>query len=446
MFLNIMKVNRMKEGKYVVFQKRRKIKSLDLQQYIVKMDLSNRPSMIKQMEMLNLTKQDLQYLKAFQPYVMNSIDHIVNRFYEVVGREQQLVDIINHHSSVERLKITLRQHIIEMFNGTIDEEFYQRRVKIAKVHVHIGLRTQWYICAFQDLSTSFIDLVEGNIEYPYDQFNTIRAILKICNFEQQLVLEAFENTVEELKDTIEQERESIEQQIVASSEALATISEETNTSFGLLSTQSEELKQLAKKSLDVSMLAEGQALEGRERLKNQSQNMLNIIHSLRDIEENIEHLAGMSKEMESIMSVVTNIANQTNLLALNAAIEAARAGEAGKGFSVVADEVRKLSIQTKESVTAVALLLQKTSERMEKLEDSLTNIQDEVASGEENMSQTEGQFTNILGAMTEAKDQNNCMADKIQVIVEILNELSTSFSEVANSAEKLASFAQNLND
>lgn len=446
MFLNIMKVNRMKEGKYVVFQKRRKIKSLDLQQYIVKMDLSNRPSMIKQMEMLNLTKQDLQYLKAFQPYVMNSIDHIVNRFYEVVGREQQLVDIINHHSSVERLKITLRQHIIEMFNGTIDEEFYQRRVKIAKVHVHIGLRTQWYICAFQDLSTSFIDLVEGNIEYPYDQFNTIRAILKICNFEQQLVLEAFENTVEELKDTIEQERESIEQQIVASSEALATISEETNTSFGLLSTQSEELKQLAKKSLDVSMLAEGQALEGRERLKNQSQNMLNIIHSLRDIEENIEHLAGMSKEMESIMSVVTNIANQTNLLALNAAIEAARAGEAGKGFSVVADEVRKLSIQTKESVTAVALLLQKTSERMEKLEDSLTNIQDEVASGEENMSQTEGQFTNILGAMTEAKDQNNCMADKIQVIVEILNELGTSFSEVANSAEKLASFAQNLND
>lgn len=446
MFRNIIKVNGMKEGKYVVFQKRRKIKTLDLQQYTVKMDLSNRPSMVKQMEMLSLVKQDLQYLKAFQPYVMDNVDHIVNRFYKMIGTEQQLVDIINHHSSVERLKVTLRQHIIEMFNGTIDEEFYQRRVKIAKVHVHIGLRTQWYICAFQDLSTSFIELVEKNVEHPYDQFNTIRAVLKICNFEQQLVLEAFENTVEELKETIEQEKESIEQQIVESSEALATISEETNNSFGLLSKQSDELKQLAKKSLDVSVLAEGQALEGRECLKNQSQNMHNIIYSLRDIEENIEHLAGMSKEMETIMSVVTNIANQTNLLALNAAIEAARAGEAGKGFSVVADEVRKLSIQTKDSVTAVALLLQKTRERMEKLEDSLTNIQDEVASGEENMSHTEGQFTNILGAMTEAKDQNDCMVQKIQAIVEILNELGSSFSEVANSAEKLASFAQNLND
>ena len=45
--------------------------------------------------------------------------------------------------------------------------------------------------------------------------------------------------------------------------------------------------------------------------------MLNISHSLHDIEENIEQLSGMSKEMETIMSVVTNIANQTNLLALN---------------------------------------------------------------------------------------------------------------------------------
>lgn len=172
--------------------------------------------------------------------------------------------------------------------------------------------------------------------------------------------------------------------------------------------------------------------------------MLNIIHSLHDIEENIEQLSDMSREMEIIMNVVTNIANQTNLLALNAAIEAARAGEAGKGFSVVADEVRKLSIQTKDSVTSVALLLKKTSERTEKLEHSLANIQDEVASGEENMLQTEGQFTSILGAMTEAKDQNDCMATKIQAIVGILNELGTSFTEVTNSAENLASFSQNL--
>lgn len=418
--------------------------ALDLQQYIVKMDVTNRYSMKKQIEMLKLTKRDLQYLKAFQPIVEGNIEHIVNRFYEMIGTEHNLVDIINRHSSVEKLKITLRRHIIEMFNGTIDDEFYQRRVKIAKVHVHIGLKTQWYICAFQDLTASLIDLVEECINHPMDQFNTIRAISKISNFEQQLVLEAFENTVEQLHENLERGKEVVEKKVVESSEGLATISQETNSSFHRLSGQSDEIKQLAKKSLQVSTMAESQALEGRERLKSQSQNMSNIIYSLNDITENIVQLTDMSKEMESIMNVVTNIANQTNLLALNAAIEAARAGEAGKGFSVVADEVRKLSIQTKESVTSVAMLLHKTNERTDKLVQSLSNIQEKVASGEENMVKTEGQFTNILEAMTEAKDQNGQMEKEIQTIVETLSELGIAFNEVKNSAEKLASFAQNL--
>lgn len=195
----------------------------------------------------------------------------------------------------------------------------------------------------------------------------------------------------------------------------------------------------------MSTLAESQALEGRERLQNQSMNMNNIIHSLDDITDNVEQLSDMSKEMESIMNVVTNIANQTNLLALNAAIEAARAGDAGKGFSVVADEVRKLSDQTKESVTAVARLLQKTNERTDKLVHSLSNIQEEVASGEENMVQTEGQFNKILDAMTESKCQNDLMEKEVQAVAEILSELGLSFNEVTNSADKLANFAQNLN-
>ena len=66
----------------------------------------------KQIDLLKLTKTDLQYLKAFQPFVEGNIDNIVNRFYEMIGTEHSLVDIINRHSSVEKLKITLRRHII----------------------------------------------------------------------------------------------------------------------------------------------------------------------------------------------------------------------------------------------------------------------------------------------------------------------------------------------
>ncbi|MFJ5767999.1 methyl-accepting chemotaxis protein [Lysinibacillus sp. NPDC093210] len=429
----------------MIFQKQKKAMALDLQQYSVTMDVPNSQTLVKQIEMLNLTKLDLQYLKAFKPFVEDNINQIVDRFYGMIGTEQSLVDIINKHSSVDKLKVTLRRHIIEMFNGTIDEEFYKRRVSIAKVHVHIGLRTQWYICAFQDLAISFIDLVEKYVEHPMDQFNTIRAISKISNFEQQLVLEAFESTVERLKENVEREKEAVERKIVESSEGLAAISQETNASFHQLNNQSHEIKELAKRSLQVSSLAESQAIEGRECLQHQSKNMSNIIQSVDDITDNIKQLSEMSKEMEAIMNVVTNIANQTNLLALNAAIEAARAGEAGKGFSVVADEVRKLSSQTKESVTSVAKLLEKTTKRTDKLAHTLSHIQEEVASGEENMAQTEGQFNKILDAMTQAKCQSDRMEKEVMAVAQILNELGLAFNEVTISADKLANVAQNLN-
>ncbi|GLC90247.1 globin-coupled sensor protein [Lysinibacillus piscis] len=428
----------------MLFQKTNKIQRIDLQQYTVRIDVANRQTTVKQIKMLNLTNQDLQYLKAFQPYVIQHIDEIVDKFYDMVGQEQKLDEIIAKNSSVERLKVTLRSHIIEMFNGVIDDEFYERRNTIARVHVHIGLRTQWYICAFQNLLVSFIDLAEQYVAHPTDQFNTIRAFSKICNFEQQLVLEAFENTVEQLKIDIAQGKKEIEQQIVESSESLAAISQETNNAFLVLSQQTEGIRQLVKDSLQVSTVAEQQAIEGRAQLQHQSDTMASMIHLLQDITGNIEKMTEMSKEMETIMNVVTTIANQTNLLALNAAIEAARAGEAGKGFSVVADEVRKLSLQTTESVTSVATLLQTTNERTMKLTHLLATIQEEVITGEEYMRQTEGQFGKIVASMTESKMQNDCVEQEVQSITAVLSELGTAFDEVKNAAETLSVVAKSL--
>ncbi len=89
--------------------------------------------------------------------------------------------------------------------------------------------------------------------------------------------------------------------------------------------------------------------------------------------------------------------------------------------------------------------MEKTTERTDKLALTLSHIQEEVASGEENMAQTEGQFNKILDAMTQAKCQNDRMEKEVQAVALILNELGLAFNEVTNSADKLASVAQNLN-
>lgn len=419
--------------------------AIDISTIEVKLDTSNNTIIQKQIEMIQLTKDDLRYLKVFKPHVDLKIEEIVDSFYRSLGLEKSLVDIINQHSSVDKLKVTLRRHICEMFAGEIDAVYFDKRKRIARVHVHIGLETKWYISAFQNLLLDFMHLVQENITNSQDQFKILAAISKILNFEQQVVLEEYEAVVQRMKVEISAEKERISRVIISSTENLAAISEETNAAFEELTAQSEEMIVYTKGAMEVSTLAEQQALQGQAQLQEHAMTMQNINTTVMHIARESEQLGEISREMGSIMDVVTNIANQTNLLALNAAIEAARAGDAGKGFGVVASEVRKLSEQTKESVTNVGELLRTTNERTSQLMVSVNEIKKAVVTGENSMVSTEQQFAQILQSMLSTQKQNNLMEREMAVIGQIISELGIAFDEVTRSADTLSIIAQELN-
>lgn len=406
--------------------------------------VKNNKEMQLQLNMLRLDENDLKYLQVLQPYVELHINEILENFYGVLGMDSHLVNIIDNHSTVDRLKITLKKHIHEMFSGIIDDEFIKKRKTIARVHVRIGLPTKSYIAAFQTLNISFMRLVYQHISHSEDRLAILEAISKILNLEQQLVLEAFELTVKEMQSKTENQKEKVSMSIIESTESLAAISEETNASFHELTNQSHELFNYAKKANDISDEAEIQANEGKMQLHEQSEIMNSIIKSVKQISEDVHSLADTAKETEDIVAIVTNIANQTNLLALNAAIEAARAGESGKGFSVVAQEVRNLAEQTKASTSTVEELLKKTGEQTKKLKESLDKIEEFVKTGTDCMEKSSQQFTKILQSICDTKEQNNLIEREIEHVNEVVRELGVAFNEVTNSADLLASVAQEL--
>jgi heam-based aerotactic trancducer len=418
--------------------------AIDLSTIEVKLDTSNNTIIQKQIDVIQLTKDDLRYLKAFRHHVDLKIDDIVDSFYRSLGLEGSLIDIINQHSSVDKLKVTLRRHICEMFTGEIDATYFEKRKRIARVHVHIGLETKWYISAFQNLFLDFLRLVQKSVVHPQDQFNTLAAISKILNFEQQVVLEEYEAVIEHMKTEMAVEKERIGRIIIASTENLAAISEETNAAFEELTAQSTEMISHTKGAMEVSALAEEQAMQGKDQLQQHAATMQNINTAVMHIACESEQLGEISREMGSIMDVVTNIANQTNLLALNAAIEAARAGDAGKGFGVVASEVRKLSEQTKESVTNVGQLLCTTNERTVQLMHSVEEIKKAVVTGESSMLSTEQQFAQILHSMLLTQKQNNLMEREMANIGQVISELGIAFDEVTRSADALSIVVQDL--
>ena len=396
-----------------------------------------------QVQMIGLTKDDLRIINNLQPFVNDQIDHIVNRFYENIANEPSLLNIINDNSSIDRLRKTLKQHITEMFDGVIDHTYYLKRIRIAHVHVRIGLKTKWYMCAFQDLLLSLINIIEENVENKEEVVLAIKAVSKILNFEQQIVLEAYDAEAERIKRKGEEEKILMRDKVANASESLAAISEETNASFQQLNAQSNEIVTLANTGTELSVLAEERAEEGKQQLNRQNANMENISQTVNDISSDVQVLLGISNRMQEIIDIVKGIANQTNLLSLNAAIEAARAGEAGKGFAVVAGEVRKLSEETQKSVTNVSTLILDSNSQAEKLTQSLEKISKAVKDGNDSMKETEDHFEQILRTMEETKLQNNKIQNELVSFEDVVNELGKAFEEVALSADSLTMITRN---
>lgn len=412
----------------------------------IKMSIQNGSEIDKQIKMINFSIEELQLIKNLQPLIEEKIDDIVDLFYKKLRVEDSLQTIINDNSSVDALKKTLKLHISEMFSGIIDDEYFFKRARIAQMHVKIGLQTKWYLCSFQNLYISIIEIIEKNLSEKELYYSSVKALSKLFNLEQQVVLEEYDKEIIKMKEKLDEQAEKTKIQVVNSTENLAAISEQTNAAFRELHIHCTEMVKIINAGKELSALAEERAEHGKCQISSQDRNMKNVHEAVQIISNDIEELLKITKEVQGIIDIVTKIADQTNLLSLNAAIEAARVGEHGKGFAVVADEVKKLSEVTKKSVSNVAHLILSTVSKVEKLSASLGLINQSVEDGKEIMEQTDIYFEQILQSMKETQKHNEHSQKEIDIFANVVNELGKAFEEVAMSADRLASFANELNN
>lgn len=425
---------------------RKEEKKIDFSGIKGRVDIPVTSDIYKQIKLIGLNDQDMTYIKYLAPYVKNNISIIVDAFYNALGNEPKLQRIIDQNSSTERLKITLRRHLLEMFEGVIDQMYLDKRIRVAKAHIHIGLKPKWYIAAFQEISQTLFDVAFKEIEDKEDLFLMINAINKILNLEQQLVLEAYETEAEKVRQEELGMKLKIMEKVANTSSNLAELSEEKNASFQKLMVQSETIRDFAVKGNLVSKTAKKVSQDGKVQVDQQSNNMKDIIEAVNKINDDIDKMIHINEKMQEIISIITDIANQTHMLSLNAQIEAARAGEAGRGFSVVASEIGKLSDKTKESVKNVTNLINESKVQTCEVNNSLEKIKSEIVEGEQSMERTILHFERILESLQQTKLHSKHIEEKIKGFVQVIQELGIAFEEVSSFADNLNQIAHELKD
>ena len=386
----------------------------------------NDSSRLLQLKIIDLTEKDLHLVRSVKTQVEVRIKDVVEAFYSTIESVPQFRDIISEHSTSERLRQTLRHHIIEMLEGRIDDMYIEKRKRVSLMHVHIGLTTKWYLAAFQKLELTIRDIVANLNLSTYDFMAVLEAISKICNFEQQIVLEEYERVSSKIvEDQQNQVKHEVREVIGGISQNLERQSHETSSFAAELILSTKDVNEQLQSNMKEAQNTKDSSQTGYVQMQRLSEQTSEISVKTVEMTGMVQELDQSSSEIQAVVEIVKGIANQTNLLALNSAIEAARAGEHGKGFAVVADEVGKLAAQTKKSVEQIAILIGGSSTVTTQVIESIHHIQNLVEEGMEQNEQSLTAFEHISHSI-EATIRN--------------------FEEVANKVHELTLIAERIGD
>jgi heme-based aerotactic transducer len=214
------------------------------------------------------------------------------------------------------LKQTQIWYFQSLTEGNIDEEFFNKRLFIGKVHSKIGLTTQWYLgtyILYLDIATSHLKRI-----MPDEWLKATHAISKMFNLDSQIVLEAYEQDEKAKIERLVEKRQYMLTKVSTAVQELSSMMVQLSASSTMVAT--------------------------------------NASHTA-NVQENshmkVGELSSSIDEINQLGSTMREISDQTHLIGLNAALEAARAGEAGLGFEVVANEIRKLATNSKQSLVTI---------------------------------------------------------------------------------------------
>ena len=228
------------------------------------------------------------------------------------------------------------------------------------------------------------------------------------------------------------------------SETLAAAAEQSHASATNMSDLAHEMAQQSREADALVTQTVEAAEQGVTVVEGTERAVADMRSSVQGIVTELASIAQQGEDITRIVEVIKGIADQTNLLALNAAIEAARAGEHGRGFAVVAEEVRRLADRTRDSLSDITDLNEKSLTAVGKMRQAVESTAHETEAVEHHTASTRERFGAIRAAVGQTATALQLIVDAVDSVSGSSQELTHMSEEVARTAERLTQIAGEL--
>jgi signal transduction histidine kinase len=210
---------------------------------------------------VQLDDAEIARLRALHPRLEPHFPAIAARFYEAITTSPSASSVLTSREQIERLHVTLVDWMSTGLLGPYDERFYQRRTRIGRRHVTIGLAQQYMFTGMSVLRSAYQDRI---VElYPlHEAFAVMRAVNKLFDVELAIMVRHYQLDSED--KLISRERRIQADRITSMQTLTAGLAHEVRNPLNAARLQLELLERRLRRSAEDPRLIEPSELAQKE--------------------------------------------------------------------------------------------------------------------------------------------------------------------------------------